>query len=540
MKLEEAIAEIKRRTDLVRVIGQTVNLKKHGPSYLGLCPFHAEKSPSFNVRPEKGYFKCFGCGASGDLFTFLEKQSGQLFIDIVKRLAGELGITLEGSLKPKANGSVLEGLEQDQTLFVSQLSGAPLNYLTQQRKYLPEFIASMGLGFGGDAKSFFNSRITIPIRNPRGQIVGFGGRIFGAQESSRPKYVNSSASEIYDKGQVLYGLYESLALIKQQKKAVVVEGYFDVMAFLAVGVPAVAPCGTSLTESHAELLKKYTHEVVLCFDQDAAGIAAQQKALLLFLSKGFEVTSMALKDKDPDALWQKGQGKQLVSLYQAAKDAVEVRIEAALQQGMGGVHERIQALQALMPFLCAHPDPLVNRQYVRLAAQILKEDEGLLVRSVLKYRPGTLPRPALNRTVAEEQVIWSDAEKLLFKAIVMHPELVRDQSEILETQINSDFADFVKQLSVLSPQQSLLELPLSRKSSVVHQLQRVLQDSEFMSRQDAELILDGWMHRISQKKKNAWLSEQHKRLLVASSEGNIKEVKEALKSQSGLLKKGWT
>lgn len=540
MKLEDAITEIKRRTDLVRVIGQTVKLKKHGPNYLGLCPFHAEKSPSFNVRSDKGYFKCFGCGASGDVFSFLEKQSGQLFIDIVKRLAGELGIELDNSYQPRpSTSSALEVLAQTQEEFKKQLQGEALVYLLQARKISKEIIEARGLGFGGN-HSQFRSRITIPIYNHRGQLVAFGGRIFGPAEKDRPKYINSSASEIYEKSQVLYGLYESLALIKKQKRVVLVEGYFDVIALLALGVPAVAPCGTSLTDAHAELLKKYTPEIILCFDQDSAGKAAHQKSLMLFLSKGFQIKAMRLTGKDPDALWQQGQGDLLVKLADEATDAVQVRIEQAQQEGIGSVHERIQALQALLPFLSAYPDPLVNRQYVRLAAQILKEDEALLVRSVLKHRPGSLaqmPKPA---STLKERVVWTDAEKLLFRALIADPEILRNKSELLEADLNKDLLDFAERLLGLEPGQSLLELPVPKDSSVIEQLQEASKHLEPINQEEARSILEGWLTRISLKKKNAWLSQQHQKLLLASSQGNLDQVKETLKSQSGVLKKSWT
>lgn len=540
MKLEDAITEIKRRTDLVRVIGQTVKLKKHGPNYLGLCPFHAEKSPSFNVRSDKGYFKCFGCGASGDVFSFLEKQSGQLFIDIVKRLAGELGIELDNSYQPRpSTSSALEVLAQTQEEFKKQLQGESLVYLLNTRKIPKEIIEARGLGFGGN-HSQFRSRITIPIYNHRGQLVAFGGRIFGHAEKDRPKYINSSASEIYEKSQVLYGLYESLSLIKKQKRVVLVEGYFDVIALLALGIPAVAPCGTSLTDAHAELLKKYTPEIILCFDQDAAGKMAHQKALMLFLSKGFQVKAMRLTGKDPDALWQQGQGDLLIKLVDQAVDAVQMRIEQAQQEGTGGVHERIQALQILLPFLSAYPDPLVNRQYVRLAAQILKEDEALLVRSVLKHRPGSLAQIRKPVSAVKEAVIWTDAEKLLFRALIADPEILRNKSQLLEADLNKDLLDFVQRLLGLEPGQSLMELQIPKDSSVIGQLAEAAKLVETIGQEEAENILEGWLARISLKKKNAWLSEQHQKLLLASSQGNLDQVKEALKSQSGVLKKSWT
>lgn len=540
MKLEEAIAEIKRRTDLVRVIGQTVKLKKHGFNYLGLCPFHSEQTPSFNVRADKGYFKCFGCGVGGDVFSFLEKQSGQLFIDIVKQLADELGIELELTRQPPKNTSLSQSLLQEQQQFKQQLSGPALAYLTQKRCYPKEIIEARGLGFGG-RHSLFQGRITIPIYNPRGQLVAFGGRIFGPSEKDRPKYVNSSASELYEKNQILYGLYESLSLIKNQKKVVLVEGYFDVIALLALGVPAVAPCGTSLTEAHVDLLKKYTQDVSLCFDQDSAGKNAHDKALLLFLSKGFRVRAVCLTQKDPDSFWQAGQGEALLKLCHEAKDAVELRIEQALHEGVFGVQQRIQALQALLPFLSVCPDPLVNRQYVRLAAQILKEDEQLLVRSVMKYRPGSLAQ--IRRHTIQNQIQkikWTEAERLLFKALVAHPEVLKGKSEIREASLNKDLLDFVEKLLSLQPEQKLLDIQVSKNSSVIGELTGALREAGSISLEESSNILEAWLGLILQKKKNAWLTEQHQKLLLASSQGNLEQVRQALRAQSGVLKEGWT
>ncbi|MES2503845.1 MAG: CHC2 zinc finger domain-containing protein [Myxococcota bacterium] len=529
MKLEEAIQEIKRRTDLAQVIGQTVKLRKNGSHYVGLCPFHGEKSPSFNVRPDRGYFKCFGCGASGDVFEFLQKTTGQLFIDIVKRLASEHGIEIEQTYKPRVNPAVADSLASMQSMFRQQLKGEALSYLTRQRKYSTDFIDKMELGYGGAVSGLFQGRITIPIKNHRGQLVAFGGRIFNDSEKSRPKYVNSAASELYDKGHVLYGLFESLPLIKTQKRVVLVEGYFDVMALLAVGIPAVAPCGTSLTEGHLELIHKYTDQVVLCFDQDSAGHLAHEKALLMFLSKGFSVQTVVLPAKDPDTLWQNGQAQTLKDLFAKPKDAIENRIELALQESVGGVHQRIGALQALMPVLSASPDPLVNRQYVRLAAHMLKEDEGLLVGAVLKYRPGSVKRAPARATAAPAtRTPWSDAEKLLYKAVIAAPALVLNHPDILEdVGLNPELKAV---LTALVQGENLLDITLPEV-----QLGEIL-----VSGEEAEKIFLGWSDKVAREKRQIWLKEQHLKLMSATNQGNLDEVRQTLKDQSGALKKGWT
>ncbi len=536
MKLEDAIQEIKRRTDLAQVIGQTVKLTRHGSHYVGLCPFHSEKSPSFNVTPSKGFFKCFGCGAGGDVFTFLEKTTGQLFMDIVKRLAADLNIEIDQSFKPRVAPKVFEQIAGSQAAYKRGLTDASWAYLTKERKYTPELIERMGLGFGGDQPGLFQGRITIPIKDHRGQVVGFGGRWLGECPPGKPKYVNSQASEAYDKSRILYGLFDSLPLIKKQDRVVLVEGYFDVMALLAVGVPAVAPCGTSLTESHVELIQKYTQKVVLCFDQDAAGQKAHEKALMLFLSHGFQVQTVQLAEKDPDSLWQQGRQRELEALFEKPADAIEARIHKALADSVGGVQQRIAALQALLPFLSAHPNPLVNRQYVRLAAKLLTEDEAILMQAVAKAKPGSVARPIASESVVAEQVRWTDAEKLLLKSMVAYPDLLKSWPEILQMPLNQELSAFALELASKG---SVLEVPVARDSVLIKLLMPLLASPTPIDRAEANEIFEGFVGQFEKQKRQNWLQQQQNRLQEATRQGDLDAVKEVLKEQSGALKKGW-
>ena len=549
MKLEEAIQEIKRQTDLAQIIGLTVKLKKQGNHYLGLCPFHSEKTPSFNVRPDKGYFKCFGCGAGGDVFEFLQKTTGQLFIDIVKSLAAEQQIKIDSNFRPRpVNSAVSKSLTQQQESYKNQLVGKPLEYLVQQRAYPKEFLEKLGLGFAGTQSGLFSQRITIPIRNTRGQVVGFGARIWNETQAGKPKYVNSPASEIYDKSRTLYGLYESLPLIKKQKRVVLVEGYFDVMALLVNDIPAAAPCGTSLTESHIDLLKKYTNRVLLCFDQDQAGKSAHEKALVLFLTKGFRVETVELKDKDPDALWQKGEKEALKRLFDKPKDAIEISIQNAFESSLGGIQKRITAIQSLLPTLAASPEPLVNRQYIRLTAQVFNEDESLLLKSVRNYRPGSIEITRPELLEKENPILWSDSEKLLLRTLLAHPAILQNKAIILETGLNSQLTLFVSNLLDLLErepnlqqlgQNELKELTDNTEPSFIRHLSEISQNSPEISFEQSNLIIDGWLKQIERKKLQAKLQEEQKELLKATQEGDLERIHRSLQNQSGALKKGW-
>ncbi len=599
MKFEDAVLEIKRRVDLVRVIGQYVPLKKAGNGWTGLCPFHGEKTPSFHVRPDKGYFKCFGCDAAGDIFTFLEKQTGQLFKEIVHQLAQDTGVQIDMAFsaddekKYKHQNSLLKCLSVAQTYFHSiilsqQSAGLPFAYLAQERKLTPSLIQALQLGFGGgndqelltffeknhvdleDAvelgllrqnangfQSFFLRRITIPILNHKGQLVGFGGRAFGHGSENLPKYINSKASSIYDKGAVLYGLFESLPLLKQKKIIVIAEGYFDVIAIRNAGFAAVAPCGTSLTEEHIKLLQRYSQDVILCLDQDESGKKAHLKILKMLLNSGFQVRTALMTEKDPDTLYRAGHLSKLKEILVAAPNAVEVLIREAQAKGNRGVTERIAAVTSLVPFLGASLSPLVNHQYVRLAAQILNEDEAVLLREVSKVNPAVLPvkssislsRKPLKPLVLPEdspksnQLIWNEAEKLFLRAILEHPEIVFNYTAFNPEDFNQELVDFLLDLQkkhavspTMIPQEILRSISVTPGTILVSILLESVKIKSKMTKEEAQKIFEGTVKRNEQKKQRALLQKNQEALILAEQKGDLVLVKQLLLQQTEALK----
>jgi len=435
---EEVITEIKRRADIGAVIGRSVKLKKQGRNLIGLCPFHTEKSPSFSVRPDEGYFYCFGCRAAGDVVEFLVKSTGRGFLDVLTELAAETGVAIpqqtlssEESAFQKEKKRLLKVTELAQVFFRTRLTSddgrLARAYLKDARKLDDAAIDGFGLGFGGSSDrglkeflvgqgfsaddgvkagvlgrgergeyDFFRHRITIPIRNQRGEVVSFGGRIFGAGAEPRtlpdgstrtpPKYLNGTQTPIYDKAGILYGLFEAQPALKQGKPAVLVEGYFDAIAVHRAGLAtAVAPCGTSLTPRHVEELQKRVGEggrVVVCLDSDRAGQEAAQKAILMLLSAGLDAACVVLPEKDPDQLVQDGRVDELKGLLLGAPGALELFIDRAREKASGGIQARVAAIDALLPFLAAPSRELVRKEAIRATARAFGDDEATIAKEV--------------------------------------------------------------------------------------------------------------------------------------------------------------
>ncbi|MDH5709686.1 MAG: DNA primase, partial [Hylemonella sp.] len=344
------IQELLARADVVEIVGRTVQLKKGGANFMGLCPFHAEKSPSFTVSPTKQFYHCFGCGKHGDAINFLMEQTGMSFIDAVKDLAQQYGMQVpEEQVSPEERARAAEQREKQATLgdvlekageaWRKQLKNSPraVAYL-KGRGLSGEIARQFGLGYapegwrslasvfpsyddpllvesglviahadegGGEEKRYdrFRDRIMFPIRNVKGECIGFGGRVLGDE---KPKYLNSPETPVFSKGRELYGLFEARNAIREAGYVLVSEGYMDVVALAQLGFPnTVATLGTACTAEHAQKLFRFTDAVVFSFDGDAAGRRAARRALdaaLPFANDVRSVKFLFLPDgHDPDS-----------------------------------------------------------------------------------------------------------------------------------------------------------------------------------------------------------------------------------------------
>ena len=357
---QQFMDELRRRVSLSSVIGKRVKLISRGNRMIGLCPFHQEKTPSFHVRDEDGYYHCFGCGVSGDAISFLREQESMSFIDAIHHLAEMAGMTVpeQQKLSPEEReqrnsmAQMLEDaarffeqalhkdttihaksyLEKRQVSLASQtryrIGYAPASGLLpflEELGYKPEDIIAAGLVRRStrDQSLYdnFRNRLMFPIRNPRGEVIAFGGRALG--EDQEPKYLNSADSPMFHKKLVLYGLKEARERIKDGLPVIVSEGYMDAIAIDQYQVAgAVAPLGTALTEEQMMLIWKSTDAPYLCFDGDAAGQRAAARTLLRLLpilEPGKTVRVMRLpKGKDPDDLLKAGGGDALRQIMEAS------------------------------------------------------------------------------------------------------------------------------------------------------------------------------------------------------------------------------
>ncbi|KTT15256.1 DNA primase [Pseudacidovorax intermedius] len=415
---ESFIHELLARTDIVEIVGRHVQLKKGGANFMGLCPFHGEKSPSFSVSPTKQFYHCFGCGAHGDAIRFLMEHTGVGFRDAVQDLAGQYGLEVpdDDPLSPEQKAQAAARRERQATLTdvlekagdayrqrlrespraVDYLKGRGVSGAIAKRfglGYAPEgwrtlagvfpdyadaLLVDSGLVIasdeGGEGKRYdrFRDRIMFPIRNVKGECIGFGGRVLGDE---KPKYLNSPETPVFSKGRELYGLFEARTALREQGYALVTEGYMDVVALAQLGFAnAVATLGTACTDEHVHKLFRFTDAVVFSFDGDAAGRRAARKALEAALPHATDVRSVKFlflpAEHDPDS-FIRANGTD--AFGQAVAQAVPLSrflLEAA-REGceLGSAEGRARMASQARPLWQALPDGALRQQLLAEIAQ---------------------------------------------------------------------------------------------------------------------------------------------------------------------------
>jgi DNA primase len=451
------IDDLRLQANILQVIQEYVPLKRSGRTYKGLCPFHSEKTPSFHVDPEKGFFHCFGCSVGGDVFKFLELHEKVGFQDAVRMLAQKFGVAVpeaaDGDDARRDAGlreSLLKAHEVAAAYFREQLagtSGARARQQLKDRGVALGTIEALGLGFAppareglkerllkqgfsagfmlqsglvvqrdaGDTIDRFRNRLMIPICRDTGSIIAFGGRSMDADQV--PKYLNSPETAIYSKGRTLYGLSLSKAAIRKLGYAVLVEGYFDfAQVFQTEAAPVVASCGTALTASQAQLLRRFTNKVVLSFDPDAAGQGAAIRSCELLVAEGFDVNVVVLdKGEDPDTFIRRKGPDQ----YRERLRTSRPYLEYLLDQAAAGVdfaqdESRRRFLGKMLTTAAQIPDAAARDQFAdRIAhkARVTEEVVRAEIRKAAVQRKTALTTrelPSFGQLKhAEKALIWS-------------------------------------------------------------------------------------------------------------------------------------
>jgi DNA primase len=413
---DDDIARVRQSSDIVAVISEHVALKRVGRRWQGLCPFHAEKSPSFSVNQEEGLYYCFGCAAKGDVITFVREIEHVDFVGAVEKLAGRAGITLrytdsdQGESRKK-RARLFEALERavewyHERLLTSSDAAKARGYLRSRgldgddvRAYrvgwapedwdqlakalkLPDDVfVNAGLGFLNRRErqtDAFRGRVLFPIFDVQGRAVGFGGRIMPGGEG--PKYKNSAENAVYAKSKVLYGLNWVKADIVAADEAIVCEGYTDVIGFAKAGVPrAVATCGTALTDDHVRLLRSFARRVVLAFDADAAGQNAAERFYEWERKHDIDVAVAALpRGVDPADL-ARSDPEALRTAVEKAVPFLGFRVNRVLEAGeLSSPEGRARTAEAALAVIAEHPSDLVRDQYVMEVASRCQLDPDRL------------------------------------------------------------------------------------------------------------------------------------------------------------------
>ncbi|NJC87240.1 MAG: DNA primase [Desulfuromonas sp.] len=446
---EETVREIRERNDIVEVISSYMPLRRSGANYQGLCPFHQEKSPSFNVNAPRQIFHCFGCGVGGNVFNFVMRMEGLTFPEAVKRLGEKAGITVEETPVTPADRQRRDQRERlyrineaacafYHRLLLEDAAGAAGRRYLRQRGYEAEIVRSFRLGFAPDQwealvghlasqgfakeelrtaglvregsggrgdRDLFHNRLLFPILDPEGRVVAFGGRVL---DDGTPKYLNSPETPVYHKGRTLYGLYQGRDAIRHARAVLVVEGYFDLLALHRAGIAnAVAACGTALTADHARLLKRYAEQAILVFDADKAGRQATFRAMDALLPEGMAVSAVGLAaGEDPDSFLT-GQGTAAFQVrLAAARPALEVFLDEQLQIHGDRVEGRARAAEEVLTRIRRLPSDLERNLYLKQIAARTGLDEALLQG---KGRGGAAPLPE-QRTPVQARRVEPEAE----------------------------------------------------------------------------------------------------------------------------------
>lgn len=440
---KETVDEILETSRVEEVVGEHVNLKKRGANLLGLCPFHNEKTPSFTVSPAKGIYKCFGCGKAGSSVNFLMDHEHYTYPEALRFLANKYNIEIEE--EELSAEDIQKGNERESLFLISQFAAEyfkeqlhetedgkaiALSYF-KERELRDDIIEKFGLGYNPDdwsaftktaldkgynldylektgltivkgEKQFdrFKGRVMFPIHNVSGRVIAFGGRTLLADKKVA-KYLNSPESDIYHKSRVLYGLYFAKKQIIASDNCYLVEGYTDVIRLHQSGIEnVVASSGTSLTVGQIRLIKRYTSNITVLFDGDAAGIKAAFRGIDMILEEGLNVKVVTFPEgEDPDSFAQKNDAESLVNyLNNESTDFIRFKTQILLEEVGNDPIKRAGLIKDIVSSIALIPDPIARSVYIQECSNLLDIDEKALLLELNKIR-----RNKLNKKLSQSQ-----------------------------------------------------------------------------------------------------------------------------------------
>ena len=458
---------VKQQADIVRIIGDYIKLKKSGAqNFSGLCPFHGEKTPSFSVHATRQFYHCFGCGASGDVFSFVQKIENSTFPEAVRTVAAKLGIPLpkqqfsgpEEAREASLRGKLLDMHERACAFFEEQLktsAAAGAREYLSKRGISEQVIQQFRIGYSPDSGfllrdrlksdfdeatlkasglfswkddnggisaiySKFRNRLMFAISNEQGRVIAFGGRVLESSGTDKdklgPKYLNSPETPIYSKGRVLYNLDRAKEAIRKLDYSIVVEGYFDCISVFNAGLHnVIASSGTAFGEAQVKLLGRYSRNIVVNFDPDAAGAAATERSLAMLVEEEFQIKVIALDaGLDPDLYIRKRGAEAYIDEVRKGRKYFDYLIDRAQGQFSGRSPEsKVKALNYLLPHVQRVPNRIVRDELAKEISQRIGIDSAVL-RQELKLAASS--RSQQIKTQPQQQI--TPAEKVLIRALL--------------------------------------------------------------------------------------------------------------------------
>ena len=578
----ETIERVKAATDIVEVVQEHVQLRQQGRNWLGLCPFHNENTPSFNVNPELQIYHCFGCGVGGDVYKFLQEIDKVSFLEAVTFLAERAGIAL-----PRTGGAAAEEERNDRLFRANELAAKYYQYMLRRpegegalrylhgRGVTDEIADAFRLGYApGGWTSFldmatkprrgfraeeleqaglalpgrsgrghydrFRDRVVFPITNLSGRTIAFGARAL--RDDDEPKYLNSPETAIYHKSGVLYGMAAARESIRRRGTALVVEGYMDVVGLVQHGVThAVASSGTSLTAAHASLLGRYAERVVLLFDGDAAGGTAAERGVEVLLGTEIDTRIAALPaGHDPDSFVRREGGPEaLEELAGSAPPALDVYLDRmAAAVDLTSLAGRARAVDRLVPLFSQCREEVRRDLMLRRVAQRFEVDEQALRRDVAaalsrprRSRPEPAPevRQPRPRTAggAPQPATVSEVERQFVGLLLQHPELIEPTREHLAPELfaDADVRRLVAHLVDHPPEEGHVDLT-ALLNHVDEDLRRLVSTCA-MESFDPGHVRELWTdhaHRLRREDLTRRIDDTTRRLRRASEAGDAGEV----------------
>lgn len=481
MIAKETIDKIINRLDIIEVVGDFVKLKKRGANYIGLCPFHNEKSPSFSVSPSKEIYKCFGCGKSGNSISFLMEHEKIGYTDAIRWLGKKYNVEIEETQtdpeykeqqlaadsigiinifardffanqlwetedgRSAGLGYLLERGFTEETIRQFQLGYSPnekdaLTKAAIEKKYNPEYLLRSGLITERNETFFDNyrDRIIFPIHNPIGKVIGFGARLIKKNDKA-PKYINTPENELYVKSKILYGIHFARQTIDKQNECFLVEGYTDVISLYQAGIQnVVASGGTALTPDQLRLIKKYTQNLTIIYDGDAAGVKAALRGLDLALEEGLQVQLVLIPDgEDPDSYVRKVGTEAFTEFVKAnKKDFILFQLEVGMQEAGSDnrkLNDVVQRMAESISRINKAENFTLQQDYIRQTSQRLHIDEAGLINLVNKF---------ITDRIKRQERKWEQKTDLLPEQAGLADEIIAEQEEtLLNLVINNELQE---------------------------------------------------------------------------------------------------